>query len=383
MSAAARRLAEAMRRVGERGAEARGQHVATITALSPLRLDVADLDLELDAGDVTLGALTNSLTLAVGDNLIVVEVDDGEWVAVEALGPVPSGGGPPGPTGATGPQGPAGITWRGPWAAATAYVVGDGVSYLGSSYRRLVAGTTAGAPAGDATNWTVLAGKGDTGATGATGPTGATGATGATGSQGIQGLPGLDGKTVRNGAGAPSGGLGVDGDFYIDTTASSIYGPKTSGAWGSPTSLLGPGGSSPAGAAGGDLAGSYPNPTIGGTHRASFPFASGWFDYADAGGSNTYERATYSRMSRLVVVHGSVSKSPGAPAAGDVIGTLPAGFRPAVILRFAVTTGATGGTFGTVEVDSTGEIRWMSGSTAAAGGAPNRTDLTGMTFMRA
>lgn len=45
---------------------------------------------------------------------------------------------------------------------------------------------------------------------------------------------------MRNGTGAPSAGLGVDGDFYIDTEADVIYGPKTSGAWGSPTSLIGP-----------------------------------------------------------------------------------------------------------------------------------------------
>lgn len=50
---------------------------------------------------------------------------------------------------------------------------------------------------------------------------------------------GADGKTVRNGAGAPSSGLGVDGDFYIDTDTTEIYGPKASGVWGSPTSLIG------------------------------------------------------------------------------------------------------------------------------------------------
>jgi hypothetical protein len=55
------------------------------------------------------------------------------------------------------------------------------------------------------------------------------------------GLPaGIDGSTVRNGSGVPSSGLGNNGDFYIDTAASKIYGPKTSGAWGSGTSLIGP-----------------------------------------------------------------------------------------------------------------------------------------------
>lgn len=65
---------------------------------------------------------------------------------------------------------------------------------------------------------------------------------------------------LRSGVGVPSAGLGSDGDFYINTTASTIYGPKTAGSWGSPTSLIGPtgptgptgpaGSTGPAGAAG-------------------------------------------------------------------------------------------------------------------------------------
>lgn len=69
---------------------------------------------------------------------------------------------------------------------------------------------------------------GPTGATGGVGPTGATGATGA------------DGKTVRNGSGAPSNGLGVDGDFYINTAIWSIYGPKAAGVWPAGVTLVGP-----------------------------------------------------------------------------------------------------------------------------------------------
>ncbi len=69
---------------------------------------------------------------------------------------------------------------------------------------------------------------------------GAQGPAGAAGPAGDDGATGADGKTVRNGSGAPSSGLGVDGDFYIDTTADAIYGPKTAGAWGSATSLIGP-----------------------------------------------------------------------------------------------------------------------------------------------
>jgi len=56
---------------------------------------------------------------------------------------------------------------------------------------------------------------------------------------GAQGLPG---HSVLNGSGVPGGGTGANGDFYIDTTAHAIYGPKTAGAWGSATSLIGPSG---------------------------------------------------------------------------------------------------------------------------------------------
>ncbi|GAA1138201.1 hypothetical protein [Nocardioides aquiterrae] len=60
----------------------------------------------------------------------------------------------------------AGLNWRGPWSAPTAYAVADAVSYGGASYRRLVAGTTATPPDADGTNWGVLAAKGDTGPAG-------------------------------------------------------------------------------------------------------------------------------------------------------------------------------------------------------------------------
>lgn len=62
---------------------------------------------------------------------------------------------------------------------------------------------------------------------------------GSTGATGPQGQPGVDGRTIYNGAGAPSGALGANGDFYIDNTAHALYGPKTAGAWGSPFSLIG------------------------------------------------------------------------------------------------------------------------------------------------
>jgi hypothetical protein len=62
---------------------------------------------------------------------------------------------------------------------------------------------------------------------------------GLTGPAGADGANGVDGKTVLNGAGAPGAGLGVNGDFYIDTTGHLLYGPKTAGAWGAGVSLVG------------------------------------------------------------------------------------------------------------------------------------------------
>ncbi len=54
----------------------------------------------------------------------------------------------------------------------------------------------------------------------------------------VEGSPGTNGKTVRNGSGVPDNGAGADGDFYIDTDTYDIYGPKTTGDWGSSTSLV-------------------------------------------------------------------------------------------------------------------------------------------------
>jgi hypothetical protein len=106
--------------------------------------------------------------------------DTGATGATGAQGPQGLTGatGAQGPQGTQGPQGiqgvagPPGLSWKGAWAAATAYLVNDAVTYLGSSYRRKVAGTTAGSPDTDPTNWELLAQKGDAGPQGATGPQG-------------------------------------------------------------------------------------------------------------------------------------------------------------------------------------------------------------------
>lgn len=53
------------------------------------------------------------------------------------------------------------------------------------------------------------------------------------------GKSGAPGKSVLNGSGPPSAGVGAEGDFYVDKTNFAFYGPKTSGVWGSPATMLG------------------------------------------------------------------------------------------------------------------------------------------------
>ncbi len=87
---------------------------------------------------------------------------------------------------------------------------------------------------------------GATGATGASGASGAIGPVGPAGPQGaigVSGAAGTDGKTILNGATAPSPTDGVDGDFYVNTSASVLFGPKALGAWpATGVSLVGPAG---------------------------------------------------------------------------------------------------------------------------------------------
>jgi hypothetical protein len=47
-------------------------------------------------------------------------------------------------------------------------------------------------------------------------------------------------NTIHSGDGAPAVDLGIDGDWYIDEIAHAMYGPKASGVWPAPASLVGP-----------------------------------------------------------------------------------------------------------------------------------------------
>jgi hypothetical protein len=103
--------------------------------------------------------------------------------------------------------------------------------------------------------------QGPAGPAGPQGPAGPVGATGSQGDTGAEGPAGAAGNTVLNGTGAPTDSLGRDGDFYLDTAADVLYGPKANSTWpATGTSLAGQagpqgpkgdtGGTGPAGPAG-------------------------------------------------------------------------------------------------------------------------------------
>lgn len=78
------------------------------------------------------------------------------------------------------------------------------------------------------------------GVMGCEGPAGPEGSRGPEGQEGAVGPAGEDGSVIHAGEGAPADDLGKVGDFYMDTAAAEMYGPKTQDGWGVPFTLQGP-----------------------------------------------------------------------------------------------------------------------------------------------
>ena len=123
------------------------------------------------------------------------------------------------------------ITWQGTWNSSTTYTQNNAIQYNGSAYVALQ-GNTDVRPDTNATVWSLMVQKGDTGATGASGTAGATGAQGATGATGPRGEKGDTGATGLQG---PTGPQGPQGD--AGTAASITVGSTTTGAVGTNASV--------------------------------------------------------------------------------------------------------------------------------------------------
>lgn len=115
-----------------------------------------------------------------------------------------------GPQGAQGVQGPAGpkgdtglagigVNWKGTWNSATAYAAADAVSHNGSSWIANATATNQEPGAPSVTVWDPWVSKG------------------------AQGSAGAAGATLRNGTGVPSNALGVNNDYYLNTSNNDLY----------------------------------------------------------------------------------------------------------------------------------------------------------------
>jgi hypothetical protein len=92
---------------------------------------------------------------------------------------------------------------------------------------------------------------GPQGSQGAAGPAGAIGSQGPVGPPGPPGSAGVDGNTILSGTTNPTPLTGVDGDFYINTATSTIFGPRIAGNWPTGVPFMGPAGvAGPTGATG-------------------------------------------------------------------------------------------------------------------------------------
>ena len=252
--------------------QGRDVQVGIVKRINPIQVELTHGAELLDEGDdVILGQGVRAIKLAVGDNLVLVDTEDNDWLAVSVLADDEqvSFTGLATPVSASDAAtkayvdsvaGAGGHTVLNGAGVPSAGLGNNGDFYINTSANTIYGPKTSGAW-GSATSLVGPAGatgstgaQGSAGATGAQGNTGLQGSTGATGAQGIQGVTGAtgsqgatgstgavgaDGKTVLNGSGVPSSGLGNNGDFYLNTSASTIYGPKTAGAWGSATSLVG------------------------------------------------------------------------------------------------------------------------------------------------
>lgn len=214
---------------------------------------------------------TGAPTAALGaDGDFYVATDTSTFYGPKTAGTWPVGvalKGSPGIPGAPGAPG-TGLTNRGNWAAGTSYDPGDYVFAPNSGgatsmfiCNAAAALTSDTAPKDDNANWIEFSA-----------PAGADGREvelqkGATAIQwryvgdedwvdlvavadlaGTPGTPGADGRTILSGTGAPAATLGKDGDFYIATDATTLYGPKAAGAWPAGVSLKGaPGDPGPTG----------------------------------------------------------------------------------------------------------------------------------------
>lgn len=142
-----------------------------------------------------------------------------ETLPTPATRDVGSGVGPPGPPGTPGAPGAPGAVW---YAGAGAPSGGTGIN--GDFYLNETNGDVYTKSLG---SWTIIANI--------------RGPAGANGTNGTNGTNGVNGSTWSSGSGVPSGGTGVNGDYYFRTSNGDVY-LKTAGTWSVIANITGPAG---------------------------------------------------------------------------------------------------------------------------------------------
>jgi hypothetical protein len=154
------------------------------------------------------------------------------------------------------------------------------------------------------------------------GPTGDAGADGTNGTDGTDGTNGTNGATWRTGSGAPSDGVGVDGDLYLRTSNGDVY-KRSSGTYSVIANITGPtGATGSTGATGATGEGVASGGTTGQilAKTSDTDFDTEWIDPPSGGTPG------------LVRVGGDSSEhSYASPIAGDIVTisslSIPAGTR--------------------------------------------------------
>jgi hypothetical protein len=168
------------------------------------------------------------------------------------------------------------LTWRGPWSAVAAYELGDAVVYQGSTWLAVAPSVNVAPPTlptESNASWHLMAKLGSTGPAGATGPAGPAGPQGNVGPAGPQGNvgpqgpqgnigpqgpqgnigpagpqgdigpqgqegdvgpqgpAGTPGEVWFSGSGAPAGGTGIVGDWYVNLDNGDVYEKTGAAAW--------------------------------------------------------------------------------------------------------------------------------------------------------
>ena len=187
---------------------------------------------------------------------------------------------------------------------------------------------------------------------------------------------GGSGNTILSGSGAPSSDLGANGDIYLDTAATRLYGPKTAGAWGSGVSLIGaPGANGTNGTAATVSVGSVTtgaagsSATVTNTGTTSAAVLAFTIPRGDAGtnGTNGTAGTNGTNGTAATVAVGTVTTgSAGSSAAVTNSGTTSAATLNFTIPRGDAGTNGTNGTNGTAATIAVGTVTTGAAGTSAS-----------------